>query len=219
MIKTMKKILIVLLIATSPAVAQDVFKEHLYTPDLIFKYREKISLTEDQAAKIKEVYNNSTLTYNNFKWDLDARMIKLEETLNDPKVDIEKAENQLQEIVRLENEIKRMRLRTMLVIKNTLTEEQQATLDTYKDEMDEGYEIMTSVNQDPRVVVRVEGEKKDNKEPLYLIREGNKTREVKDLSMFDPNQIQSIEVLKGEAATDKYGDRAKNGVVIIELKQ
>ncbi len=213
----MRILVLILLFTSSSAFSQDVFRQYLYSPDLIFKYREKIDLTDDQADKIKEIYNNSTLTYNNFKWDLDAKMISLEETLRAAKVDIEKAENQLRAITQLENEIKRMRLQTMLRIKNTLTSTQQTTLDGYKDEMDTGYEIMTSVNQDPRVVVRVNGDKKNN-EPLYLIKEGNQTREVKSLSAYDPNQIKSLEVLKGDAAIDIYGERGRNGVIIVTLK-
>ena len=213
----MKQLLFVFMIACSPVFGQDVFKQHLYSPDLIFKYREKIDLTDAQAAKIKEAYNNSTMSYNNFKWDLDARMINLEETMSQPNVNIEEAEKQLREIVQIENEIKKMRLRTMLVIKNTLTASQQSTLDELKGDMDEGYEIMTSVNQDPRVVVRVNGET-NKKEPLYLIREGSTTKEVKSLSAYDPNQIESIEVLKGSSAIEVYGEKGKNGVIIVTLK-
>jgi hypothetical protein len=39
-----------------------------------------------------------------------------------------------------------------------------------------------------------------------------------DLAPLDPNTIQSISILKGEEAKNKYGDRAQHGVVIITFK-
>jgi outer membrane receptor for ferrienterochelin and colicin len=38
------------------------------------------------------------------------------------------------------------------------------------------------------------------------------------ISQIIPNQIKSIEVLKNTAAIEKYGNKAKNGVVIITAK-
>jgi TonB-dependent SusC/RagA subfamily outer membrane receptor len=43
-----------------------------------------------------------------------------------------------------------------------------------------------------------------------------------DTSIFrnlDPDQIESIQVLKDSAATRKYGENGRNGVVIITLKK
>jgi TonB-dependent SusC/RagA subfamily outer membrane receptor len=197
--------------------AQDVFKEYLYSPNLIFKHREKISLTEEQAASIKKYYNASTLSYNDLKWDLDARMIKLEELLRQPSVDIAKAEAELSEIVRVENQIKKERLRTMIQIKNVLTGTQQNILNDHKTDQDTGYEIMTPVNQDPRVVLRVNGQI-DSNEPLFIVKEGKTTTEVKSLAGYDPNKIESIEVLKGNSAVSKYGEKGRNGVVIVTIK-
>jgi len=36
---------------------------------------------------------------------------------------------------------------------------------------------------------------------------------------IDPNQIKSVEVLKGDAAVKKYGEKAKNGVILITTKK
>ena len=40
-----------------------------------------------------------------------------------------------------------------------------------------------------------------------------------DMKNINPDTIDNISVLKGEAAKEKYGDKAKNGVVIIKLKK
>ena len=36
---------------------------------------------------------------------------------------------------------------------------------------------------------------------------------------IDPNQIESMTVLKGQQAVDKYGDRAKDGALVLQLKK
>ena len=51
-------------------------------------------------------------------------------------------------------------------------------------------------------------------QPLYIV-DG---KEVASLSEFDPEQIESIEVLK-QHATDKFGERGKEGVIHITTKK
>ncbi len=212
------RILLIFLFLSSSLMAQEIFKDHLYSPDLIFKYKEKISLTDDQAKQIKEIYNSSVMSYNEFKWDLDAKMVALEELMSAPNVDVDVAEKKLEELLILENEIKRMRLATMLKIKNILTREQQDYLNEHKTESTKGYEIISSVNQDPRVIVKVNGKVADDGQPLYIIKNEYEEKVVSNLKAYDPNQIESIEVLKGEKATAVYGEKGKNGVIIIQLK-
>jgi TonB-dependent SusC/RagA subfamily outer membrane receptor len=38
------------------------------------------------------------------------------------------------------------------------------------------------------------------------------------LNSIKPESIESIDVLRGKSATDAYGEKGKNGVVIITLK-
>ena len=53
-------------------------------------------------------------------------------------------------------------------------------------------------------------------QPLYIV-DGEERKIDKDNDL-DPNSIKSVTVLKGEKATEKYGDKGKNGVVEITLK-
>ncbi len=52
--------------------------------------------------------------------------------------------------------------------------------------------------------------------PLYLINGEKKSAE--EVQKLDPEQIESINILKDKKATDEYGEKGKNGVVIIRLK-
>lgn len=67
------------------------------------------------------------------------------------------------------------------------------------------------------VTVRVSGVKfsGDGKQPLILV-DG---REVKTLDSLDANRIESISVLKDSTAVATYGDKGKDGVILVELKK
>ncbi|GGK46432.1 MULTISPECIES: M56 family metallopeptidase [Flavobacteriaceae] len=54
-------------------------------------------------------------------------------------------------------------------------------------------------------------------QPLYILNEKEITS--KEMEGIDPNTIKAINVLKDEAAVEKYGDKGKNGVIIITLKK
>jgi len=54
-------------------------------------------------------------------------------------------------------------------------------------------------------------------EPLYYI-DGKKAKS-KDLKKISPNDIESVKVLKGEIAVQKYGKKAKDGVIEITTKK
>lgn len=53
-------------------------------------------------------------------------------------------------------------------------------------------------------------------EPLYIV-DGKKVKS-KDVKKISPNNIESINVFKGDKAMEKYGKKAKNGVVEITTK-
>ncbi len=60
--------------------------------------------------------------------------------------------------------------------------------------------------------VRIDGS--DGKSIVYVV-DG---REVDTIEGLDPERIASIAVLKGPAATSEYGDRAKDGAIVITTR-
>ena len=62
------------------------------------------------------------------------------------------------------------------------------------------------------VVIRLRG---DTISPLILV-DGE---EVPSIDEIKPKDIESISVLKDNSATTKYGDKGKNGVIIITTKK
>jgi TonB-dependent SusC/RagA subfamily outer membrane receptor len=53
--------------------------------------------------------------------------------------------------------------------------------------------------------------------PLYFV-DGEEISKAK-MDLLDPNEIRSIDVLKGEAAIGNYGERGRNGAVLITTKK
>lgn len=52
--------------------------------------------------------------------------------------------------------------------------------------------------------------------PLLVVNGKEVPNEV--LEALDPNKIESVTVLKGESAVDKYGEKGKNGAILVTLK-
>lgn len=53
--------------------------------------------------------------------------------------------------------------------------------------------------------------------PIFYI-DGEEATE-KEVEILEPSTIESISVLKGKAAKEKYGKKGKNGVVLIKMKE
>ena len=53
--------------------------------------------------------------------------------------------------------------------------------------------------------------------PLYIL-DGKELQEGENINNIDPNSIESINVLKDLAAVKQYGEKGKNGVIIIKTK-
>jgi TonB-dependent SusC/RagA subfamily outer membrane receptor len=57
----------------------------------------------------------------------------------------------------------------------------------------------------------------DNNKALLIIDDKEVTK--KEFDNLDTDNIESVNVLKGKAATEKYGDKGKNGVIVVTTKK
>ncbi|MDA1144181.1 MAG: TonB-dependent receptor plug domain-containing protein, partial [Bacteroidetes bacterium] len=55
-------------------------------------------------------------------------------------------------------------------------------------------------------------------QPLYVVN-GKTLEKGADIKDIDPDRIKSINVIKGQAAKEKYGDKGINGVIEITTKK
>ncbi|PKQ69558.1 hypothetical protein BZG01_01125 [Labilibaculum manganireducens] len=92
---------------------------------------------------------------------------------------------------------------------------EQATAKYGKEAVNGAIEIASkSPDSKNKPVIKIKGAAISN--PIYIV-DGKKIS-AKKANKINPDDIESINVLKGENAIEKYGEKAKNGVVIITSK-
>lgn len=219
----MKKytLLLSLLLISTAVIAQDALTTELFSVDNIMKYQTEIALSDSQSNAIKEHYNNGNKNFNDAKWKLAAEQAKLDKMLEASKVDESAAMAQMSEVTKLEQEVKLARLQTLVKIKNELSENQQEQLkEMITDKDRKAFYITTDINEKKKVKFQVSGSKRSGTSPLYIIKNKRGDREVTNavISDLEPDNIESIVVLKGKSAMNIYGKRGKNGVIEIKLK-
>lgn len=201
--------------------AQDIFQENFYMPELVMKYRDEAGLSAEQVERIKQIYNSELPLYNSKKWDLDADMTKLEKLISESTVDAKAATAQLEKSLVLEVEIKKMKLDMLVKVKNILTPAQQLKLDSYKGEVVSS-SINTSLNNKQNVTLGLRGAKGmlTSEKTLFHIISGTDEKILKEFPKdINPNDIESLQVLSGKGAKAKYGEPGENGVIVIVLKK
>jgi TonB-dependent SusC/RagA subfamily outer membrane receptor len=213
--------LIFLLSLSAGLTAQDIFKEELFSADLVMKHRADLDLSDAQATKIKTAYSAQIGEFNSLKWDLDAALNDLNKALANTKVDKAGAIAKMEKVTGLEDRLKRVRLGMMIDIKNVLTADQQKTLKSLRTEVDMNTPTfhIAAINENPRMVLKVNGDQAGGPQPLFIIvNKAGESSRVNSMESISPDEIEAINVLKGKSAISKYGEDGKNGVVIITTK-
>jgi hypothetical protein len=203
------------------------FQEYLYSADVVMKNRDKISLSDAQAEKIKKIHSTNAADFSTLKWDLDAATEKLKKLLAETKPDAVAVSKQMDVVLDLENRLKKKQLSTLVAIKNELNLEQQNELQSFKNSNSiSGYansifspNTTTSASSNQNVQVRL-GSDPDSSPSFYIsTKEGLVKITQADLDKINPDDISSIEVKRNQAAIDKVGQDGKNGIVIFILKK
>lgn len=229
---TMKKLItICLFFILSQGNAQDIFKETLFSADLVMDNREFISLTDQQAEKIKKIHSQNAGEFRSLKWGLDNENEKLKRMLLANRIDQTIVQKQMDVVLALENKLKVKQLNTLVAIKNELTESQQEELNILRNNpvinrkllgaVVKGIEtnVATSKGQGTKGVVSITAGTEG--ETMIVVKQGNKEKKFKrsDQMGIDQNSIETISVYKGSTAWEMYGEEGKNGVVVITLKK
>ena len=244
----MKKLLTVyLLLLAGLAQGQDLFQGSLFPAEMVMKNRESISLTDQQAEKIKAIHSKNAGEFSTLRWDLDAENEKLKKLLQEPKINSEAAQKQMDKVLNLENQLKKRQFSNLLAIRNELNAEQASELAKFNkpnisvmgykgNGRIEGISTKNSVSafsvtptysatdgekKSTSIVLRGTSNLSGENQPLYIIKKDGKEKIIKDKDMndMDPNDIESITVLKDATATVQYGPKGSNGVIIITLKK
>jgi Spy/CpxP family protein refolding chaperone len=113
---------------TPPKQEEDPFAAVLFPPDLIMQHARAIRLNDEQRAAITKLIGDLQKRAVSLQWQLAEQVQSLKETLARPKIEQDRALDQLNKVLDTEKEIKHAHLEMLLRIKNVLKPEQQVEL-------------------------------------------------------------------------------------------
>jgi len=107
---------------------QDPVEQSFFPPELIMAHQEMIQLTQEQRNAIKDLMKKFQGEFMDLNWEMNELTTDLVNVISKPRVDETAALAQLDQVLRMENQIKKKQITLMIRIKNELTEEQQQKL-------------------------------------------------------------------------------------------
>ncbi|HAA10216.1 MAG TPA: hypothetical protein DCE41_00410 [Cytophagales bacterium] len=202
------------------ALGQNVFEKYLSDPEMVFKFREEIDLTDRQADRITSEYEANLVAFQAMKMELEEKINAMAELLEDTTPHREEAMGLMQEMMALETKIKTLRLETLLVVQEVLTPEQRDYLRNHKPDGAMDWEPTYRIDPLPDVNIVVRNRLADSKNPLLLLRVKKEYYQLsrQQMKSLIPDEIEQIEVLKDRSAISLFGNKAKDGVVVLVLK-
>ena len=100
----------------------------MFPPDMIMSHARQLNLTDEQKAFMRSEIQKSTESFQELQWKLQDQMELLHETMKSSSVNEQQALAQLDKVLDIEREIKRLHIGLAVRLKNRLTPEQQEQL-------------------------------------------------------------------------------------------
>jgi len=100
----------------------------MFPPDMIMNHARQLNLTEDQKTFMRSEIQKTTASFQDLQWKLQDQVELLQETMKSTSVNEQQALAQLDKVLDLEREIKRLHIGLAVRLKNRLTPEQQEQL-------------------------------------------------------------------------------------------
>ena len=119
--------------AQGPALQEDPLFGNLFPPELIMQHRRAISLTDAQRDAISGLLGQAQGRMVQLQWELLDEMQQLTEIVGATRVDLDRALDQLDNVLDTEKEIKQAHIEMLVRIKNLLSAEQQSALERLRD--------------------------------------------------------------------------------------
>lgn len=110
-------------------VQDDPLFETLYPPELIMQHRRAIELDDEQRDAISRLISDLQGRVLSLQWELMAEVEELAAVTGRPRVDLDRALDQMDSVLDTERQIKQAHLEMLVRIKNLLTRRQQEMLE------------------------------------------------------------------------------------------
>ena len=100
----------------------------MFPPEMIMNHARDLNLTDEQKAFMRNEIQKATASFQDLQWKLQDQMELLHETMKSTSVNEQQALAQLDKVLEIEREIKRLHIGLAVRLKNRLTAEQQDQL-------------------------------------------------------------------------------------------
>jgi len=100
----------------------------MFPPDMIMGHARQLNLTDEQKAYMRVEIQKTTTMFQELQWKLQDQAELLHETMKSSSVNEQQALAQLDKVLEIEREIKRLHIGLAVRLKNRLTPEQQEQL-------------------------------------------------------------------------------------------
>jgi Spy/CpxP family protein refolding chaperone len=100
----------------------------MFPPDMILNHARQLNLTDEQKTFMRGEIQKATASFQDLQWKLQDQVEQLHETMKSTSVNEQQALAQLDKVLDLEREIKRLHIGLAVRLKNRLTPEQQQQL-------------------------------------------------------------------------------------------
>jgi len=100
----------------------------MFPPDMILGHARELNLTDEQKTFMRAEVQKATSTFQELQWKLQDQAELLHETMKSTSVNEQQALAQLDRVLDIEREIKRLHIGLAVRLKNRLTPEQQEQL-------------------------------------------------------------------------------------------
>ncbi len=209
--------------------SSDQFLDSFYEPDLIIRHKNDISLTYQQEIELKSIYERNNAVFIEKKEDWLQAMADFQRAVSQSQVDYQQLDEKFSKVLTIESDIKKIKLVSLAEIKNSLSENQQSKLDAIKrqnPDYNRAFELPLSPKPNGAIITIKDNSLNvgdDQRKATYFIKFDAKSESLKTdydfMAKMNPEDIESITVLKGSSAIGKYGELGNHGVVEITLKK
>ncbi len=110
-------------------------RDDFFPPKLIMQNQQSIGLADEQKTAIREVMKKSVSEFTDLQWQESSEQEAMSSMLKGDKIDETKTLEQLDKLLAIENQIKKLHMGTMIKVLNTLTPEQKTKLKSLKNSM------------------------------------------------------------------------------------
>jgi Spy/CpxP family protein refolding chaperone len=115
-----------------PPPPPDPFGDAIFPPEMVMQHQRELGLTDEQKTFMRGEINRTTTRFNELQWQLQDAMEALHETMKANSVNEQLALSQLDKVLDNEREMKRAHMELAIRIKNKLTPDQQAKLQSMR---------------------------------------------------------------------------------------